>query len=217
MKIYKYIFIIFLTGLISTGDVHAFPKPKHKSKTSCTAFRGKFTVADQIDYKYGIMVGRNAATINSERGTSQDIINGLVGGFAFQVIYPKGFVIQPELLYSQKGCLFGGTGVKFNIGYIEMPVRAIYRLHMAEVKPFAFVAPYWAYAIRIVEDGDVMISDNIPSNEINKLDFGIGAGAGFDVWKIQLSFKYSWGFAQVANETYPIRNKVFTVSGGFFF
>jgi len=202
--------------LIFAGNVHAFPRLKHKSQTSCTAFRGKSTVADQIDYKYGIVAGQNAATINSEQGTSQDIINGWMGGFALQVIYPKGFVLQPELLYSQKGCLFGGSGVKYNIGYVEMPVKAIYRLHVAEVKPFAFVAPYWAYAVKIAEEGHV-ISDDIPSNEINKWDFGIGAGAGFDVWKIQLSFKYSWGLAQMANETYPIRNKVFTVSAGLFF
>ena len=216
MKTYRYIFIIFLAGLISAGNVHAYPKPKPKSKTSCSIFRGKFTLADQIEYKYGIVAGRNVATINSEQGTSQDIITGLMGGLAVQVIYPKGFVIQPELLYSQKGCLFGGSGVKYNIGYVEMPVKAMYRLHMAEVKPFAFVAPYWAYAIRIVEDGDV-ISDDIPSNEINKLDYGIGVGAGFDVWKLQLSFRYSWGLAKITNETYNIRNKVFTVSAGLFF
>ena len=216
MKKYRYIFIIFLAGLIWTGDVCAFPKSRHRSKTSCTVFRGKYTAADQIEYKYGIVVGRNAATINSEQGTSQDIINGLMGGVAFQVIHPKGFVLQPELLYSQKGCLFGGSGIKYNIGYVEMPVKATYRLHMAEVKPYAFVAPYWAYAIKIAQDGYV-ISDDIPSSQINKWDYGIGVGAGFDVWKVQLCFKYSWGFAQVTNEKYPIHNKVFTVAAGFFF
>jgi len=126
-------------------------------------------------------------------------------------------VIQPELLYSQKGCLFGGNEViKYNIDYLEMPVKVIYRLHMAEVKPFAFVAPYGAYVIRIAEDGEVSKDDYL-KNRINKWDYGIGVGAGFDVWRIQLAFKYSWGLAQVANETYPIRNRVFTVSAGFFF
>ena len=216
MKTYRYIFIIFLAGLISAGNVYAFPKSKPKSKTSCSVFRGKFTVSDQIEYKYGIVAGRNAATINSEQGTSQDIISGLMGGLAFRVIYPKGFVIQPELLYSQKGCLFSESGVKYKVDYLEMPVRAMYRLHMAEVKPFVFVAPYWAYAIRIAEDGEVRGGD-VLVNQIKKLDYGIGVGAGFDVWKVQLSFKYSWGFVPVTNEKYPIRNNVFTISAGFFF
>ena len=217
MKTCRYIFIIFLTGLIWAGDLYAFPKSKPKSKTSCTVFRGKFTVADQIEYKYGIVAGRNTATINSEQGTSQDIISGLTGGLAFQVIYPKGFMIQPELLYSQKGCLFGSSGViKYKIDYLEMPVRAIYRLHVSEVKPFAFIAPYGAYVINIAEEGEVSKDDYL-KNQINKWDYGIGVGAGFDVWKIQISFKYSWGIAQVANETHVIRNKVFTVAAGFFF
>jgi len=163
-----------------------------------------------------VVAGQNIATIKSNQGSSQDVITGFVGGLALQVVWPKGFVIQPEVLYSQKGCTFSGTGVRYDIDYLEIPVKAMYRLHMAEVKPFVFAAPYGAYALKIAENGEV-ISDDIPSSGINKFDFGMGAGAGFDVWKIQVSFKYSWGFAQVANESFPIRNKVFTVSAGFLF
>ena len=202
-------------GLLWTGEAGAFPKRKNQAKTSCTIPRHKFTATDQIEYRYGIVAGQNIATIKSKKGTSQDIINGWMGGVALQVVWPKGFAVQPEVLYSQKGCMFSGSGYKYDIDYIEVPVKVMYRLHMAEVKPFAFAAPYGAYAIRIAENGNVSGDDAL--NQINKLDFGIGAGAGFDVWKIQLSFKYSWGFAQVANETFPIRNKVFTISAGVFF
>lgn len=215
MKKCRYIlFIIFLMGLFWADKVNAFPKPKRKANTSCTIARGKYTVSDQIEYRYGIVGGQNIATIKSEKGTSQDIITGWMGGVAFQVVWPKGFAVQPEVLYSQKGCMFTGHGLKYDIDYVEVPVMVMYRLHMAEVKPFAFAAPYGAYAVRIAQNGNM---DDIFSNDINKWDFGIGAGAGFDVWKIQLSFKYSWGFAQVANETFTIRNKVFTVSAGLFF
>jgi len=201
-------------GLPWAGEVRAVSKPKPQSKTSCTVTRGKFTVSDQIEYRYGIVVGQNVATIKSKQGSSQDVITGLVGGLALQAAWPKGFVIQPEFLYSKKGCTFSGSGMRYDINYLEIPVKVMYRLHMAEVKPFIFAAPYGAYAIKISEVGDVASDDILL---INKLDYGIGAGAGFDVWKIQLSFKYSWGFAQVANEAFVIRNKVFTVSAGLFF
>jgi len=200
-------------GLLWTGKADAFPNRKSKAKTSCTIPRGKFTVTDLIEYRYGIVGGQNVATI--KKGTSQDIIPGWMGGLAVQIVWPKGFAVQPEILYSQKGCMFSGSGHKYDIDYIEVPVKVMYRLHMAEVKPFAFAAPYGAYAVRIAENGIVSSNDGL--NDINKMDFGIGVGAGFDVWKIQLSFKYSWGFAQVANETFVIRNKVFTVSAGLFF
>ena len=203
-------------GLPCTGEVDAFPRRKNQAKTSCTIPRRKFTTTDLIEYRYGIVAGQNIATIKSKNSSSQDIVTGWVGGLAFQVVWPKGFAVQPEVLYSQKGCTFSGSGYKYDIDYIEVPVKVMYRLHMAEVKPFVFAAPYGAYAIRIAENGNVS-SNEVFSNQINKLDFGIGAGAGFDVWKIQLSFKYSWGFAQVANDTFAIRNKVFTVSAGLFF
>ena len=202
-------------GLPWMGDVYAGIKPKSKAKTSCTIFRTKFTVSDQIEYRFGIVAGQNIATIKSKKNDSQDVITGLLGGLAVQIIWPKGFVLQPEVLYSQKGCVFSGSGIKYNIDYAEVPVKMMYRLHMAQVMPFVFVAPYGAYAIRLTENGN-LTSDNTYSNQINKLDYGIGAGAGFDVWKIQLSFKYTWGFAQVLDESFPVHNKVFTISVGFF-
>jgi len=204
-------------GIPWAGDVYASPKPKSKSKAknSCTILRTKFTISDQIEYNFGIVAGQNMATIKSKKNDSQDIITGLVGGLAAQIVWPKGFVLQPEVLYSQKGCLFTGSGIMYDIDYAEVPIKVMYRLHMAQVKPFAFVAPYGAYTIRLTENGN-QTNDDTYSSQINKLDYGIGIGAGFDVWKVQLSFKYTWGFAQVLNETFPVRNKVFTISAGFF-
>jgi hypothetical protein len=210
------LFITFLTGLPLVEDVYGSFKPKSKSKNSCTIFRGKYTVSDQIEYRYGIVAGQNIATIKSIKGDSQDVISRLMAGVALQVIWPKGFVVQPELLYSQKGCIYSGTDTKYNIDYLEIPVKVAYRLHLAEIKPFVFAAPYAAYAIKLTPNGDMSIADN-DSDQFNKFDGGIGVGAGFDVWKVQLSFRYSWGFAQVLNEAYPIRNKVFTISAGLLF
>jgi hypothetical protein len=207
--------IAFLIGL-PREDVIAGSKPKPHSKNSCTIFRGKHTTSDQMEYRIGIVAGENIATIKSKKADSQDVITRLMGGLAFQVVWPKGFALQPELLYSQKGCMFSGSGLRYDIDYLEVPMKVMYRLHMAQVKPFAFVAPYGAYAIRLTENGN-MTSDDTFSSQINKWDYGIGAGAGFDVWKIQLSFKYTWGFAQVVNETFTVRNKVFTISAGFLF
>ena len=217
MKVFiSILFITFLTGFPLVEDVHGNFKPKSKSKNSCTIYRGKFTVSDQIEYNFGVIAGQNMATIKTKKGDSQDVLIGLMSGVAFRVVWPKGFAVQPEILYSQKGCLFTGSGLIYGMDYLEVPVKVMYRLHLAEIKPFVFAAPYGAYAFRLKPKGNI-ISDDIYSDQINKIDAGIGAGAGFDIWKVQLSFKYSWGFAQVLNETFPIRNKVFTISAGIFF
>lgn len=215
MKRIRYICMaLFCIYFFSEKDINAKVKPRHK--TSCTVFRGKYTASDLIEVHYGVKAGENIATIKSEKGSSQDVIARMVGGVVVQVVWPKGFVLQPEVLYSQKGCMFTGSGLRYDIDYVELPVNFMYRLHMAQVKPFCLIAPYGAYAIKLTENGD-MTSDDTYANRINKWDYGIGAGAGFDIWKIQLSFKYNWGFAKVIDEKFAVRNKVFTISAGFLF
>ena len=219
MKTFIYTFIISVFAGLWTSEVYAnvpFFKSKPKTRTSCTVIRGKHTVSDQIEYRYGVVAGRNIATIKSTKGDSQDIILGLMAGVAAQAIWPKGLVLQPEILYSQKGCIFTGNPLRYDMDYLEIPVKVMYRLNIADVKPFAFVAPYGAYAIKLSERGE-RISDDIFSSKINKMDFGIGVGAGFDFWKIQLSFKYTWGIAPILDDVFTVRNKVLTFSAGIFF
>ena len=193
-----------------SGEDYSFIKPKQQK--SKNIFGVKNTAADQIEYHYGIVAGQNIATIKTPGTSSQDVITGWMVGLAMQVVWPEGFAVQPEILYSQKGCITEDR-IQYNMDYVEVPVKLKYRLYLADIKPFAFVSPYFAYAIKITPQGD-KIND---SDQIYKFDAGIGVGAGFDIWNAQLSFRYSWGFAQVLNEVSPIRNKVFTLSLGFLF
>jgi len=197
-------------SLPCTGEVYSGFKPKQKNRNSIFA---KNTAADQIEYHYGIVAGQNITTIKTPKTTSQDVITGWMVGLAMQVVRPDGFVFQPELLYSQKGCITEDR-YQYNVDYVEVPVKLMYRLYLAEIKPFAFVSPYAAYAFKITPNGDFNSND---SDQIYKFDAGIGVGAGFDIWKAQLSFRYSWGFTQVLNEVTPMRNKVFTISVGYLF
>ena len=210
--------IIFFAGLFETveASVGGPPRRKPKGKNSCTIPNKRHSQADLVSYRFGIVAGQNISTIASANDAMMDKIPGIMGGAAAQINWPIGFTIQPEILYSKKGCVFSGSGLKYIIDYVEVPVKFMYKLNIADVKPFVFAAPYGGYAIKLTEDGDVAGDDTF-SNMIKKGDFGVGAGAGFEVWKIQIAFKYSWGIAQVVEDTYNIRNKVFTVSVGFFF
>jgi len=214
MKIWIYIFLI---AIFNSFEVYgARPKPLGNNKTSCTIVRTKFTQGDLVEYRFGVVAGQNVTSIKSKGSSYQDAITRFAGGLAAQIIWPKGFTLQPEILYSQKGCIFAGSGAKFNVDYVEIPVKAMYRLQITDVKPFAFVSPYVAYAIKMAEEGKITSNDDILDN-IFKLDYGIGVGAGFDVWILQVSFRYSWGFAKVIDDEFSVRNKAFTVSAGIFF
>ncbi len=208
------ILIFFYLFSLSGSDVYA---RKPKSKTSCTVSRGKFTASDLLEFNYGFVVGENMSTIKNKKGDSQDIMTGMLGGIVVQMVWPKGFIVQPEILYSKKGTMFMDTEIKYDIDYVEVPIQFMYRLQITEVKPFVFIAPYGAYALKLTAQSD-LVSDETYADQINQWDYGIGAGAGFDVWKIQLSFKYSWGFAKIiTNDKFTVRNKTFTISAGFLF
>ena len=205
------LFVALLMDLPCSGEVYSIIQPKHKGKN---IFGVKNTAADQIEYHYGIIAGQNIATIKTPGTNSQDVITGWMAGLAMQVVWPQGFAVQPEILYSQKGCITDDPRMQYGMDYIEVPVKIKYRLYLADIKPFAFVSPYVAYAIKITPQVD---SNKDDLDQIKKFDAGIGAGAGFDIWNVQLSFKYSWGFTSVLNELTPIRNKVFTISLGYLF
>ena len=222
MKTFKFIlFIIFFTSLLGAEDVNGTPPkkpPKRNSKTSCTIPRGKFTSTDQIEYFFGAVAGQNISTIKSKSDVSmQEVITGIMGGVGARVVWPKGFIIQPEILYSQKGCKFTGNGgASYYINYLEVPAKFMYRLNLTDIKPFAFVSPYASYAIALNQRGDIIADDKL-TDQINNLDYGIGVGAGFDAWILQISFRYSWGIAQVLDETFTVRNRFLTISAGVFF
>lgn len=211
MKLFFSILLVaLLIDLPCSGEVYSVIQPGQKSKN---IFGVKNTAADQIEYYYGIIAGQNITTIKTN-SSSQDVITGWMAGLAMQVVWPQGFAVQPEILYSQKGCISDDPRIQYDMDYIEVPVKIKYRLYLADIKPFAFVSPYVAYAIKVKPQEDSIYAD---PDQLNKFDAGIGAGAGFDIWNVQLSFKYSWGFAQVLNEVTPLRNKVFTISLGFLF
>ena len=219
MKLCRCIFFIVLfSGIFESVYAGIPPKRKRLSNnnTSCAISRSKFTSSDLVEYRFGIVAGQNISSIKSENESMMDKILGVMGGVAAQIIWPKGFVIQPEILYSKKGTMFSGSGLRYHIDYVEVPVKAMYRLNVASVKPFAFIAPYGAYALKLYEEGDIHGDDTFDPL-LKNFDYGIGAGAGFDVWRVQVAFKYSWGFAQVIQETFAIRNKVFTAQVGLFF
>ena len=217
--------ILFISILLFSGFLEALgsPPPPKKTRsssrgTSCSISRTKFTSSDLIDYRFGAIVGLNSATFNTKSDHITDVMFGITGGLAAQIIWPSGFVLQPAIMYSQKGCMLSGSGIVYTIDYVEIPAQLMYRLHISDIKPFAFVAPYGAYALGIKTEGDDGESEErFPTDMLNKLDYGVKLGAGFDVQGIQLTFGYSLGLGQVVNVPYSIRNSVFRVTVGVFF
>ena len=222
MKNRANILCITLLLLIGVFEAVGAPPPPKKprtgnSGTSCMIGSSKFASGDLIEYRFGVVAGVNSANFYTKDTYITDVIFRLTGGIAAQIIWPNGFVIQPAIMYSQKGCMLAGSSITYNADFVEVPVSFKYRLQIADIKPFAFIAPYGAYTLGMSVDGDMGESEEFFHDELNSFDYGIKAGAGFDVNRMQISFRYSFGLGQVINETFPVRNRVFTVTAGLFF
>ena len=219
MKTLTYIFL--LTGFfLTTGEIFGSPITRQQRKrthSTCITAGTKFSKSDLVSYRVGLVFGQNISTINRKDESVFDVIPGLMGGVAAQIIWPKGYVIQPEILYSQKGCMFVGENLRYIIDYIEVPVKLKYRINLSDIKPFVFTVPYVAYAINMSTDGDGVKGKHDLSEDVNKFDFGYGFGAGFDVWRVQISFNYTYGLAQVTRDVIINRYKTFSISAGIFF
>ena len=121
--------------------------------------------------------------------------SGWQAGALLQIKIPIiGIGIQPELLYTvKKANLDGKTN---SINYFEVPVNFQWGPDLLIVRPFVMFGPYFGYAVSL--KGNKF--DKLKKEQIENFDWGIGVGAGLDIWKFQLGARYSWGMKDVVGD-----------------
>jgi len=139
--------------------------------------------------------------------------------------------IQPSILYNIKGstltenvnaltgestgtALDTGTKTTTNqTGYLEVPVQLQVGIPLPGVRPYAFAEPFVGYAITnesttdftntaaAAIDNKDKTSKTDWSSVKNRLDYGVGLGAGIDLFDtVQLSVRYFWNLGGVYGE-----------------
>ena len=151
-------------------------------------------------FKVGVKAGPNFMSFSQfEKGGDFAMMKsprtGYTAGVAFSFMLPvPGMSIQPELHYVSKGAGFKGEG-DFNLynDYIEMPINIQAGLDLIFLRPFIMISPYIGYA---VNRGDV----TLPWENMNRFEYGIGVGAGLDIWKFQIQVSYRWNLGALLKE-----------------
>ena len=134
-------------------------------------------------------------------------------GVAYNLNIPLvGLSIQPALQYSLKQSAIGvDTGVsaldnltmeQVSMGYLEFMTSVQWGLDLIVARPFLDVSPFVGYAL----NGGGAIKDIWTSDAVNKLDYGIGLGAGLDVWKLQVVCRYNWNFGNLMSSVDTVEN-----------
>ena len=148
--------------------------------------------------RFGIKGGlnfMNASNISTNITDTWRNQTGYQLGVALQFKVPLiGLAIQPELLYSTVRQNTESLTNNINIDYITLPVNFELGVDMLIFRPFIVASPFISYAIQ-----NSTRLENQPFDDINRFDYGIGIGAGFDLWKLQVMGKYNWGLGKLQN------------------
>lgn len=146
--------------------------------------------------KWGVTAGMNfnTAKISDIRLEAKA---GWNAGVSCLVDLPLGFSIQPSLVYIQKGAdysLIDALSVVQKVGSINLPVSVQWGPDLLIARPFLDVTPYIGYSLSNKLEGGIagVIKGEAKLN--NAFEYGVGLGAGINVWKLQAIVRYNWNF-----------------------
>jgi len=147
--------------------------------------------------RFGVKGGLGFANISNVSSDLDNTWNNQTGyhfGLALQLKVPfVGLAIQPELLYSTvKSNLENDPGNQVSIDYLTLPIDLQLGADLLIFRPFIIASPFVSYVLQ----NNTRLEDQ-PFDDINRFDYGIGLGAGIDIWKIQIVGKYNWGLGKL--------------------
>ena len=115
----------------------------------------------------------------------------------FNFNLPLGFELNPELLYVQSGVKKDGVPASLKTGSLRLPVNIQWGIRLfGVVKPYVVFSPYIGGVLFSEGTGMLDIEDKF----INRLQYGVGIGAGVYIWRFQVSFKWNWDLNPVIKE-----------------
>ncbi|QGY47674.1 outer membrane beta-barrel protein [Maribellus comscasis] len=159
----------------------------------------------------GIKGGLNFSSLSTDGNDDKNLKMGFHAGVFTKIPFSESFAVQPELLYSGKGIklnydenAFADGETKFNLNYIDVPVKLVFNL--SEDFEFQF-GPYVSYLINANTDtdaeffgGEYNSSDEMDGDHFNTIDYGLTAGLGFDLDPMIFGLNYNLGLNPVAKD-----------------
>ncbi len=166
--------------------------------------------------RYGFRGGLNISSLElTADGESIDTSNslGIHAGLFLQHKTKQGLIVQPEILYSQKGAL---SSDRAYIDYIEIPLLFKLNLNLGKAYLQPLAGPQAGYAIRAESD----LNPNL-LEDIQRLNLGLALGADIVYSDDYFAgIRYYLGLSSLekdASKREPISNTCWMISTGYIF
>lgn len=161
---------------------------------------GAMASAQNSSCHFGIQAGVPFSKMNfKEFESSIKSRAGFNVGASLLIKLPLYFSIQPSVLYEQSilnvpsavsVAVEEQPAVKQNM--LVVPLSIQWGPDLGLLRPFVQVVPFAAYNFTINPIGNISNIEQLRQC-VNKFQYGIGAGGGLDIWRIQISLRYNWG------------------------
>lgn len=161
--------------------------------------------------KIGVIGGFTSSDSNVKNFDTKSV-SQYHAGLTVQIPLFLGLSIQPSIQYQVKGTKLdqvqsgSSFSVDTKVGYLEVPVAIQYGLDLALLKPYVFAEPFVGYGIscEAKQNGLNQTVETLKNKweeaNISRLEYGLGLGAGIDIWRIQVSARYFWNFGSLCND-----------------
>ncbi|MCD6250437.1 MAG: PorT family protein [candidate division Zixibacteria bacterium] len=171
----------------------------------------------------GFKVGLNMANVSGDDVEGTDSKMGIVGGLFFTYNFSSTFALQPEILYTMKGCTMTeeGVDVDVKVDYIEIPVLFKFTFGQGTTKPCFFAGPAMAFLMSAKMEAMGLSVDF--KDETKSMDLGIvfGGGVDFAMGNGTMTFdgRYTMGMSSIDDTEYDedIKNGVISFMVGYGF
>jgi hypothetical protein len=174
--------------------------------TALHAQEQQTSAESKLQSKFGIKAGLNLTNLYVNDASDEHLKAGFNAGIYWKLPVARGFSIQPELIYSQKGTkatysnfIQGNGEYRFNLNYAELPLLAVINLG----KTFNIHAgPYVGYLVSanvkdVNSDGTINGAADLNEDNFKRLDVGVAAGLGLDIENFTIGARYNYGLTEI--------------------
>ena len=154
------------------------------------------SAAAQKKASVGFLAGADFTTLSDTANTSFTSSTGFAGGFYVAIPVAKSLMVEPELLYVNKGAGVDGQPFTINLNYVEIPVLLRYEFTQ-DGGPFAYVGPYAAFNVKCNTTVDTTAAacadDNVQTNSV--IGGTVVIGFQKQAWGFDIRYDYDFGDA----------------------
>ncbi len=145
---------------------------------------------------FGVTAGMNFNSAKIE-DVRTDARAGWNIGVTYGLDLPLGFSVQPSLVFIQKAADYSPVDAVTalqKVSSINIPVSVQWGPDLIVARPFIDVTPYLGYSMSNKLKGNLAGIVKGETSLANAFEYGVGLGAGLNVWKLQAIVRYNWNF-----------------------